>query len=110
MHVMNTGALSQQNKSPENCPLTEEKEKKREYLEACLQQHCHFSPFVISVHGLLVVEAGVTLKQISRTITTKWKHPYSRVCGYVKGRMAITLVRATHCYIQGSQVPTSKIR
>ena len=66
------------------------------YLEACLQQHWHFSPFVASVDGLLGVEATATLKRIASRLATKWKQPYSKTCGYIKSRVAITLVRATH--------------
>ena len=35
------------------------------YLEACLQQRRHFSPFVASVDGLMGVEAMATLKRIA---------------------------------------------
>ena len=67
------------------------------YLEACLQQRRHFSPFVASVDGLLGVEAKATLKRLASHLDTKWKQLYSKTCGYVKSRIAITLVHATHC-------------
>ena len=69
------------------------------YLEAFLQQRRHLSPFFDSVDGLLGVEATATLKRIASRLATKWKQPYSKTCGYVKSRVAITLVRATHLYI-----------
>ena len=34
----------------------------------------------------------------------KWRQPYSRMCGYVNSRIAITLVRATHRCIRGVQI------
>ena len=43
------------------------------YLEDCLQQRRHFSPFVASVDGLLGVEATATLKRIAIRLDTKWK-------------------------------------
>ena len=79
------------------------------YLEACLQQRQHFPPFVSSVEGLLGVEATATLKRISSRLATKWKHSYSKTCGYVNSRIAITLVSATHRCIQGSWVPAHRI-
>ena len=79
------------------------------YLEACLQQRRHFSPFVASAEGLLGVEAKATLKRIASRLATKWKQPYSKMCGYVKSRVAITLVRTTHCCIRGSRVPAHRI-
>ena len=79
------------------------------YLEACLQQRRHFSPFVASVDGLLGVEARATLKRIASCLATKWRHPYSKTCGYIKSKVAITLVRANHFCLRGSQVPTQCI-
>ena len=79
------------------------------YLEACLQQRQHFSPFVASVNGLLGVEATDTLKRIASRLATKWRQPYSKTCVYVKSRVAINLVRATHHCLRGSQVPAHRI-
>ena len=82
------------------CLHEAEKEKKKMYLEACLQQRQQFSPFVASVDKLMGVEAMATLKNIASRLATKWKQSYSKTCGYVKSRIAITLVRATHCFIR----------
>ena len=79
------------------------------YLEACLKQRRHFSPFVASVDGLLGVEATATLKRIASRLATKWKQSYSKMCGYVKIKIVITLVRATHCCMRGSRVPSHRI-
>ena len=109
MHVVNTDALSYLEKAPEKCLHKAEKGKKKVYLEACLQQHPHLSPFVASVDGLLGVEATATLKRIASRLATKWRQPYFKTCGYVKSRVAITLVRATHRCLRGSQVPAHRI-
>ena len=79
------------------------------YLEACLQQRRNFSPFVASVDGMLGVEATATLKRLAIRMATKWKQTYSKTCGYVKSRIAINLVRATHRCIRGYQVPAHRI-
>ena len=42
------------------------------------------------------LDADATLKHIASCLTTKWKQPYSRTCGYVKSTVAITLAHATH--------------
>ena len=86
-----------------------EREKECMYLEACLQQRRHFYPFVASVDGLLGVEAADTLKRIASCLAIKWRQPYSRTCGYVKSRIAITLVQATHWCIRDSRVPAHRI-
>ena len=102
MRVVNTDALSYVHRSPEKCLHEAERGKKKMYLEACLHQRRHFSPFVYSVDGLRGVEATVTLKSIASRLATKWQQPYSKTCGYVKSTVANTLVRATHCCIRGS--------
>ena len=109
MRVVNTDATSQRTKDPERCLQDAERGKKQMYLDACLQQRRHFSPFVASVDGLLGVEATATLKRLASRQATKWKHHYLKTCGYVRSRIAITLVRATHCCIRGSRVPEHRI-
>ena len=58
---MNTDSLLYVRKSPEKCLQEAERGKKKMYLEACLQQRRHFSPFVSSVDGILGVEVTATL-------------------------------------------------
>ena len=114
MHVVNTDALTHRKKDPEKCLHEAKWEKKKTYLEACLQQRRLFSSFVTYVDGLLGVEATATLKRLASRLATKWKQFYSKTCGYVKRTIEITLVRATHrCIrhrcIQGSWVPAHRI-
>ena len=96
MRAANTNAKSYWEKSPERYLEEAERGKKKMYLEACLQQRRHFSPFIASADGILGVEAMATLKRISSRLASKWKQPYLKTCGYVNSRIAITLVRATH--------------
>ena len=79
------------------------------YLEACLQQRRQFSPFLALMDGLLGVEEMATLKRIASRLATKWRQPYSKTCGYVNSRVAITLVRTTNCCLCGSWVPVHHI-
>ena len=109
IRVVNTDDNSHSGKPQDKFLQEAERAKKQMYLEACLQQLRHFSLFVALVDGLLGVEATETLKRISSCLEKKWRQPYSRTCGYVKSMIAITLVRATHRYIQGSRVPTHRI-
>ena len=63
----------------------------------------------MSVVGLLRVELEAKIKHISSHLTRKWKEPYLWTCGYTKIRVAITLVRDTHCCIWGSRILAHKI-
>ena len=109
MRVGNTDAKSYWERYSEKCLEEVEKGNKKMYLEACLQKSRNFSPFVASVDGLLWVEATANLKRIASLLTSKWKQPYSKTCGYVKSRIDITLVRSTHRCIRVSRVPAHKI-
>ena len=87
MRVVNTDAKTNTVKTMDDCLQEAERGKKWMYLEACLQQRRHFSPFVASLDGLLGVEATATLKRLASCLSTKWLQPYSRTCGYVKSRI-----------------------
>ena len=109
MHVVNTCAKSHSEKPPEKCLQEAESVKIKMYLEVCLHQCRHFSPFVSSIDGLVGVEATATLKRIAIQLAKNWRQPYSRTCRYVKSSIAITLVRATHRCIRGSRVTAHRI-
>ena len=95
MRVVNTDALTYMTKDPERFMHKAERKKKQKYLEACLQQRRHFSPFIASVDGLLGVEATATLKRLAvsstpRNLSTKatkgekclhcWRHASRYFC------------------------------
>ena len=90
---------------PDNVTPLEVKEQKGDLLirdfwyngtAACLQKRRHFYFSVASFDRLVGVELAATLNRIGSRLTTKWRKPYSRTCGYVKSMIAITLVLATH--------------
>ena len=56
MHIVNTDATSYQSKNPKKCLETAEKANKKKYLVTCLKKCRQFTPFVVSVDGLLGVE------------------------------------------------------
>ena len=91
--------------SPATALRTHERAKKRKYLDACLERRRHFTPLVHSVDGMLGREALTALKQCARAIAPKWKQPYSQVMGFLRARMSMAMVRATHSCLRGSRVP-----
>ena len=109
MRVVNTDTPTHRTKDPAKCLHEAKRGKKRMYLEACLQQRRHFSPFVALVDGLLGVEELATLEMLGTRLATKWKQSYSKMCGYVKSRIAITLVHTTNRCIRVSRVPAHQI-
>ena len=64
---------------------------------------------MVSVDGMLGLEAKNVLKQLARRLAEKWNKPYSMVVGIVRSRISIACVRASHQCIRGSRVPVRKM-
>eukprot|EP00957_Ditylum_brightwellii_P096276 7332843-Ditylum_brightwellii.AAC.1 len=66
IHITDADAKSYIYQPLESVLEGQEKEKKRKYLNACIEQYQYFSPLVTSVDGMLGHEASMILKQISK--------------------------------------------
>jgi hypothetical protein len=86
-----------------------EREKKKKYLEACLKQRPHFTPFVVSTDVLIGKESKILLKKLSALLSEKWEKPYSEVCGFIIARMSIAIIRATHLCLRCFRIPTGQM-
>jgi hypothetical protein len=109
VRVTDTDAKSYRHRDPVKVISTEEEEKKWKYLKSCLEQQCHFTPFVCSTDSLLGREVETFAKQLTAKLATKWQKTYSQVCGYVKARLSIAIVHATHLCLHGSRIPVHLI-
>ena len=72
VRITNTDSVSYRGRNPEKVIESQEKQKKKKYLDGCLQQRRSFVPFVCSVDGLLGREARSLLKQLSLLLSDKW--------------------------------------
>ena len=104
---MKTDAVSYQYRTPEKFLESAKRENKKKGLNGCLNKRRKFTLFVASVDGLLGVEVEATPKHIAGRIAQNWNEPYSHTCGYVKSRVAITLVQATNRYNRGDRFMAS---
>jgi hypothetical protein len=94
---------------PHKVLKSQEREKKKTYSDACRNRYRHFTPLVFSVDGLSGVEATATIKRVTALLSTKWKRAYSEICGFVRSRISIALVRAaSHC-LRGARDPTARV-
>ena len=109
VRVTDVDAPSYKNSKPTNVIRSQETAKKKKYLAACHENRRHFTPFVCSTDGLMGDEADNLAKRLAAMLAQKWRRPYSQLCGWVRARMSIAIVRATHNCIRGSQVPASQI-
>ena len=109
VRVIETDAKTYQSRDIIKVLASQEKCKKAQYLEPCLHHRPNFTPFVVLTGGLMGLEAKYFTKQLAAILAERWNRPYSQVCGCVKARLNIDIVRATHLCICGSRIPASKI-
>jgi hypothetical protein len=109
VRITDTDAKSYCTKDPAKVLEQHEREKKKKYLQPCLDRRKHFTPFVVSADGLVGKEAQTFLRRLAAKLALKWKRPYSVVCGYVNTRISIAIIRATHLCLRGSRVPVNWI-
>ena len=83
VRMSDTDAKSYRTKDPHQVLKTQENEKKKKYLETCVQMRRDFTPFVLSVDGLFGEEAKNVIKRLAAVLSEKWTRPYSSVCGYL---------------------------
>jgi tRNA 2-selenouridine synthase SelU len=81
--VTDTDAKPYQSRDPHKVLATQEREKKKKYLQSCLEQRKHFTPFVVFTDGFIGREAGELLKRFSLRLADKWERSYLVVRGFV---------------------------
>ena len=80
-----------------------EREKKRKYLQDCLNERTDFTPFVVSVDGVLWRETTLFLKQLARHLRERWDKPLSQVLNFINTKMSIAILKASHQCLRGSR-------
>ena len=109
VRLTNLDTQCQRGKDPDKILKEHEEAKNKKYKEPCKAQRREFSPFVASLDGFIGKTADKIIKKLSRALSEKWSKSYSAICGYVRSRISIALVRATHLSLRGSRIPASKI-
>eukprot|EP00978_Attheya_sp_CCMP212_P013542 scaffold33998_cov62-Attheya_sp.AAC.2 len=104
VRIANVDLGSYLTSTPKKVLCHQETEKKKKYLQACLDQPRNFTPFVSSTDGLMGREAtALVKKRLSSMTASRWRTTtYSKVCGYFKAQMSIAVLRATHSCLRGS--------
>eukprot|EP00980_Cylindrotheca_fusiformis_P010772 scaffold2440_cov108-Cylindrotheca_fusiformis.AAC.3 len=107
--LIHVDAPSHLSAEPLNVLRTRGKTKKKKYLKACLQQRRSFVPFVVSTDGLLGPEAQMFMKKLAADLSVRWDQPKSMVTNFIRARLGIAILRATHHCIHGPRIPASKM-
>ena len=101
--ITQTDAPTYRGKDPAKVLADAESEKKAKYLQACLDRRRHFTPMVYSVDGMAGDEARAAEKKLASALAGKWKREYSEMCGYVRVRMSIAVVRSNTLLLRGQR-------
>jgi hypothetical protein len=109
IRVTDTYTPTYQMKDPSKVIEAAEHLKKKKYLQPCLNQRRQFTPFIVSVDGLTGKEAKSVLKVLAARSATKAGKIYPYIMGYMRARLSIAIVRATHVCLRGSIAPMSRM-
>ena len=108
VRIGDTDCASSRRMNPHAVLKRHEDEKKKKYGEACARSQLHFTPLVFSVDGLEGTEAKAARKRLASRLAAKWGRQYSQVCGFVRARIAFTLVRAASRCLRGTRDPYTR--
>ena len=106
--ICDTDCRTYRNQDPARVITNREKAKKKKHLKACEERRRSFTPLVFSVDGLHGSEAKAACKCLAAKLASKWKRPYSDVCGYVRSRISVALVRSASLCLRGARDPTAR--
>ena len=106
VRVTDTDNPSQRGQKVKKVLVRHENEKKRKYLQPCLDARQDFTPLVFSVDGVRGIEAARASKRCAALLSKKWRRTYSHVCGFVRSRLCFASVRSASMCLRGSRNPT----
>jgi hypothetical protein len=105
VRVTDTDAPSYKKSDPIKVLKRQENEKNKVYRERCLQRRRHFTPLVFSVDGMRGTECAAASKRLAQLLAQKWQRTYSEVCGYVRSKLSIALVRSASRCLRSDRDP-----
>ena len=101
IRIVNLSAGSYLRMTPEKALAKADKEKKDLYLQACLDRRSTFTPMVYSADGIPGAEALAAQKRLAALLRYKLKREYSEMCGFVRARMSLAIVRSNSLLLCG---------
>ena len=108
--IVNLDAGSYLSMIPEKTLAKAEEEKKDLHLQARLDRRRNFTPMVYSVDRIPGSEALAAKKRLSALLRYKLKQEYSEMCGFVRARMSLEIVRSNSLLLSGSHDKGARIR
>ena len=110
IRIVNLNAGSYLCMTPEKSLAKSYKENKDMYLQACLERRRIFTPMVYSADGIPRSEALYTQKMLATLLSYKLKQEYSEMCGFLRARMSLAIVRSNSLLLRGPRDKGARIR
>ena len=80
-----------------------EKEKKDKYLQPFLDCMCSFTPMVYYADGITGMEAIAAQQRLDLLLSDNLKQEYLEMCGLVKARMSLEIMRSNTFLLRGAR-------
>ena len=110
IRIVNLDVGSYLRMTPEKALAKAEKEKKDLYLQACLERRRTFTTMVYSEDKIPGAEALDAQKRLAALLSYKLKREYSEMCGFVRGRMTLAIVRSNSLLLSSPRGKVARIR
>eukprot|EP00957_Ditylum_brightwellii_P062049 4708624-Ditylum_brightwellii.AAC.1 len=109
VRITNLDTPSHQCTEPEKVLTKAEKEKKKKYLDDCLQRRRTFTPLVYLADGMTGDEVKAAERCMASHLSNKLKHEYLKMCGFVRVRMALAIICANTFLLRGPRDKSGRI-
>ena len=83
---------------------------KKKYEAACHERRRDFTPLVYSVDGVPCEEARSAERRLAGLLAQKWERNYSEMCGYVRTRLSLSIIRSQTLLLRGERANTWRRR
>ena len=110
IRIVNLDERSYLHMTPDQALSNSDKENKDLYLQACLERRRTFTPMVYSADRIPGAESLAAQKRLSALLSYKLKQEYSEMCGFVKARMSLAIVRSNSLILRVHQYKEARIR
>ena len=110
IRIVNLDAGSYLCMTPEKALAKAEKENKDLYLQTCLERRRPFTPMVYYVDGIPRAEDLAAQKRLAALISYKLKREYSEMCGFMRARMLLAIVRSNSLLLRSPHDKGARIR
>ena len=110
MQIVNFDAGSYLRQTSAKSLATAEKEKKDKYLQTYLERRNYFTPMVYSTDGIPRTEAVAAHRRLALLRSSNIKREYLEMCGFVRDRMSLAIVRYNKLLLCGARDKDEYIR